>query len=71
MVENREINGTDEIGLVIPTPELVHPRYVAICQLGWAAAQFCRLWQCLLNYRKVSNIKRTKSQNLNVSRLIL
>ena len=26
---------------------------------------------CLQNYRKISNIRRTKSQNLNVSRFIL
>ena len=35
------------------------------------ARQTANYWAYISTYRKVSNIRRTKSQNLNVSRLIL
>ena len=37
----------------------------------WLRTLMCNQYQAKESYRKISNIRHTKSQNLNVSRLVL
>ena len=70
MLKNSENNGTEEIGLVTPTPGLLL-HYKANSKSSHHEITSYSNPYLICIYRKISNIRCTKFQNLNDSRLVL